>query len=80
MAKKEDIFAALTGGERCITPSKLRGEAKEIWITFLAKYVNGDFTGVAAAELLAWAKEHVGLTCSPSCFRNALVVAKKAAK
>ncbi len=75
MAKKAaaDPFVELKGRERRITPRVLRGRKKEVWDQFVRNYHNDQYAGLSMNALFGWAKKHCGLTCSLSCFRQALV-------
>jgi len=75
MAKKAaaDPFADLKGRERRITPRVLRGRKKEVWKQFVKNYHNDQYAGLSMTALFEWAEKHCGLTCSLSCFRQALV-------
>lgn len=75
MAKKTiaDPFADLKGRERRITPRVLHGRKKEVWDRFVKNYRNNQYDGLSMNELFEWSKKHCGLTCSLSCFRQALV-------
>jgi len=73
MAKKADPFKELQARGRRVTPKVLRGEQKAIWDQFVEKYHNDQFAGLSMSQLFDWAKKHCGLTCSVSCFRNALL-------
>lgn len=73
MAKAADPFAELESRERRITPRTLRGEKKKLWDQFVEKYHADEFAGISINELYEWSKEHCGLNCSLSCFRQQLM-------
>ena len=71
--KAVDPFAVLKDRKRRITPRVLRGRKKEVWDQFVKNYHNDQYAGLSIGELFEWSKKHCGLTCSLSCFRQALV-------
>jgi hypothetical protein len=78
--QKTDPFASLMVADRNVTPSKLSGAKRVLWDELVEKHVSGAFSGMTYATLLTWGQEHLGLTCSLSCFRGALINAGKASK
>ena len=68
-----DPFADLKQRKRRITPRVLRGKKKGVWDQFVKNYHNDQYAGLSMSKLFEWAKRHCGLTCSLSCFRQALV-------
>jgi len=68
-----DPLAALKSRTRRVTPKVLRGDSKKLWDEFVQNYANEEYAGIPMTDLYEWAKEHCKLTCSLSCFRQALI-------
>jgi hypothetical protein len=71
--KKTDPFEELKAAPRKITPRMLTGENKRRWDKFAADYEAGEYDGIAMRKLYEWGQENLGLSCSISSFRNALI-------